>query len=414
MVLSVGFGVNAQESDQERECLRMRFLASEELKINNYSGAVTYYIKGEQICKGYDKANYDRLIASLRNTISDEKDEVRKKAYTDTLIAVYERAEKAGHSGAESYLLRAQYEGGTTKPRRTVADELYAKGIQAANGKVDEAYVGLYYYNTLMLFNEAAADKKPAQKKKMISDYFALSKLVSDNGMSPRTQETLNSYLNYAVKACADVLPELKGFMSALPKDPTAKKSTVKSFIALLDAKGCEESKEYEMLIDTLIAIEPNIDAVIAKAKMMKSKKKYGEAIATYRQAKGMATDAEMKEQIEYSICEIQFSGQGSYSAAYSTAMGISGKYRGEALKIAAQCVAMNANSCGAGTVDRKMNYYYAVDLLERASGAGANVSSLIGRYRGNYPSDGELFDNGFKKGQSINLSCWGVNVSVR
>jgi tetratricopeptide (TPR) repeat protein len=413
LVLTLVFTGYAQETDQERECLRMRFLAGEELKINNYSGAVTYYLQGEKICEGYDKANYDRLVGSLRNVVSEEKDEIRKKSYTDTLIQVYERAEKAGASGDDAFLLRAQYELNSTKPRRNIADELFSKGIEKAGGKVDEAYPTLYYYNSLMMYNEAAADKKLVVKKKLISDYFSLSKLAVDNGMSARTQETLNTYLGYVVKTCQDILPELNGFLKTLPQEKEAKKVSVKSFIALLDTKGCEESKEYEMLIDTLIAIDPNIDAVMAKAKLLKAKKKYSEAIATYRQAKGMTDDAEIKEQLDYNVAEIQFN-QGSYSAAYSSAMGISGKNRGEALKMAGQCVAQNANGCGSGTIERKFNYYYAVDLLERAGSAGANVSSIIGRYKANYPSDGEIFDNSFSKGQSVNLSCWGVNVSIR
>jgi tetratricopeptide (TPR) repeat protein len=413
LTLTIGFVGFAQETDQERECLRMRFLAGEELKINNYAGASMYYLKGEKICGTYDKANYDRLIGSLRNAISEEKDDLRKKAYTDTVISVYERAETAGVVGVESALVRAQYELNSSKPRRTVADELFQKGIQHAGMKLDEGYVALYYYNLLMSFNEAAADKKAPVKKRLITDYFILSKLASDAKMSAQTQTTLNTYLGYVVKACSDVLPELPGFIKALPQEKEAKKATVKNFIALLETKGCEESKEYEMLIDTLIAIDPNIDAVIAKAKLLRAKKRYSEAITTYRDAKGMTTDADMKEQLDYNIAEIQFL-QGSYSSAYQTAMGISGKNRGEALKMAGQCVAQNANSCGSSTVERKMNYYYAVDLLERAQSAGASAGSLISRYKANYPSDGELFDNGFSKGQSVSLSCWGTNASVR
>lgn len=414
VTVALSFSGFAQETDEERECLRMRFLAGEELKINNYAGASMYYLKGEKICATFDKANYDRLIGSLRNAISEEKDETRKKSFTDTLIGVYERAEKTGAVGIEAALVRAQYELSSSKPRRKVADELFSKGMQAAGLKLDEGYVALYFYNLLMMTNEAPADAKPAMKKRLITDYFQLSKLVSDAKMSVRTQETLNTYLGYVVKNCADILPELGGFMKTLPTEKVAKTATVKSFIALLETKGCEESKEYEMLIDTLIAVDPNIDAVIAKAKLLRAKKRYSEAIATYKEAKGMTQDAEMKEQMDYNILEIQFVNQSSYNAAYSTAMSISGKNRAEALKMAGQCVAQTSNNCGAGTVERKMNYYYAVDVLERAQAAGAQVGSLISKYKANYPSDGELFDNGYSKGQSVNLSCWGVNVTVR
>ncbi|MCT4560058.1 MAG: hypothetical protein N4A41_01665 [Crocinitomicaceae bacterium] len=414
-VLAAGFAVNAQEeSDQERECLRMRFLAGEELKINNYSGAATYYLKGEKICKEFDKANYDRLIGSLRNAISEEKDEARQKAFTDTLIGVYERAAKIGAVSDEALMIRAQYEMNSSKPRRMVSDSLFRKGIEVAGGKIDEAYVTLFFYNSLMKMNEAPAAKRAEVKKQLISDYFMLSKLATENGMSPATQQTLNTYLGYVVKSCEDILPELGGFMKSLPTAKESKKETVKSFIALLEEKGCETSKEYEMLIDTLIAIDPNVDAVIAKAKLLKAKKKYSEAVATYKQAKGMTEDAELKEQIEFNIAEIQMYNLNAYSSAYATAMGITGKNRGEALKIAGQAVGQNANNCGSSTVERKFNNYYAVDLLEKAQANGASVSSLIAKYKALYPSEGELFDNGYSKGQTVTLSCWGVTVTIR
>jgi hypothetical protein len=46
LFLTSSFLGMAQESDQEKECLRMRFLAGEELKIKNYAAATSYYIKG--------------------------------------------------------------------------------------------------------------------------------------------------------------------------------------------------------------------------------------------------------------------------------------------------------------------------------------------------------------------------------
>jgi|TARA_R110000737_G_scaffold234416_1_gene247352 hypothetical protein len=405
LTLLIGFGAFAQETDEERECLRMRFLAGEELKINNFAGASVYYLKGEKICGGYDKANYDRLIGTLRNTITEEKDDVKKKAYTDTLMAVYERAEKAGHVGIETYLLRAQYELTSTKPNYKAADEFFVKGMRNAGLKLDEAYVGMYDYNLLLLLNSAEAKDKPALKKRYITEYFTLSKLVADAKMSATAQETLNTYLSYVVKTCDDILPELKGFMAALPQEKEAKKATVKNFLTLLEAKSCEGSKEYEMLIDTMITIDPGFETMILKARLLVGKKRYNEAMSAYRDAKPYAPDAAAGEDIEYEILKMQFS-QGNYKTAYNSAMGISGKNRSEALKMAGQCVAQMANSCGTSTVERKFNYYYASDLYERAG--------ISGKYSSNFPTSSELFDNGFTKGQSVNLSCWGVNVTIR
>jgi hypothetical protein len=404
-IVLIGFTGFAQETDAEKECLRNRFLAGEELKINNYKGAVMYYLRAEKLCVEFGDDNYKRLIVSLKNTIIDTKDPEIEKAYRDTLSGAYERAEKLGFVGAETYLYRASNEAGRTKSNIDIVDDFYVKGMKFEEGKYDEYIIPMYYYNLLLKYNAAPAAKKPEVKKRYISEYFVLSKVVTDRGFSLKTQETLNTYLNYVVKTCDDILPELKGFMSELPQEIEAKKATVNNFMDLLASKSCVNSKEYEMLLDTLIVIAPGYEVLVKKAQLDVAKKRYSSAIQTYGEAKALAPSAEAKEDIEYEILKMQYS-QGSYKTAYNTAMGISGKNRSEALKLAASCVASLANGCGASTIERKFNFYYASDLWNRA-GAGS-------KYTGNWPTDSEIFDNGFSKGQSVSLPCWGVSVTIR
>jgi hypothetical protein len=404
LFISAAFVANAQETDKEKECLRMRFLAGEELKIKNYALASSYYLKGEVICGGYDKANYDRMTGTLRNTISSETDKAKKTAYTDTLVAAYDRMETAGVYDPTNDLIRATYIIQSSKPNRVKADELYARAIHKEGSAVTEAHVSYYYYNMYVMFTEAAADKKPEIKKRLISEYFFLSKMITAANMSLKTQENLLSYFNGVVKTCDDILPELKGFMKSLPADIDSKKSSVKNFITLLEMKECTKSAEYGMLIDTLNRIDPSVDGKMAQARYLRSLGKFGEAISKYKEAKSMAADDEMKEEIEFKILEIQFHDQNSYRTAYSTAMGITGKYRSSALKMAAQCVAQTANSCGSSTFERKANYLYAAQLADRAGDGSAAA-----KYRAAGPAEGDWFESGVT---SVTLSCWSVTVS--
>ena len=405
VLLAAAFQITAQETDQERECLRMRFLAGEELKIKNYQGASAYYIKGEQICGGYDKDNYNRLVGSLRNAIATESDKARKTAYIDTVVGVYDRMETAGHYEEENDLIRATYMIQASKPNRIKANELFDRGIHKTGTSANEGHVSYYYYNLYVVYTEAAADKKAEIKSKLITEYFFLSKLVSEANMSVKAQENLTTYFNALVKSCDDILPDLKGFMGSFSQDKDVKKASVNNFISLLEAKGCTDSKEYEMLMDTLISIDPsNIDAVLGKAKLLRSKKKYSEAISTLKEAKGLTSDDDKKDEIEYTILEIQYHDQNSYKTAFNTAQGISGKNRSSALKIAAQCVANMANGCGSSTFERKANYLYAAQVADRAGD-----SSAAAKYRAAGHTESDWFEAGVS---SVTLSCWGVTVS--
>jgi len=92
--------------------------------------------------------------------------------------------------------------------------------------------------------------------------------------------------------------------------------------------------------------------------------------------------------------------------------MSVNGDLRGDALGIAGRAVGNNANNCGASTFDRKCNYIYAVQLLEQARAKGADVGSAISKFKANYPTDGEVFENGSPS--SVTLSCYGVSVNPK
>jgi len=408
VVVSAIYAKAQNETPQELECKRMRLFAGEELKIKNYAGASSFYIKAEKICGGFDKANYDRMVQTLRNTVSSETDKLRKTAYIDTLVAAFDRVEKAGHFDKTNSAVRATFILQSSSLNRQKADELYVEATKSG-ASLNEAQVSLYYYNiyTMYVDTKTTIEEKAVLKKRLISEYFTLSKLITDAKMTVKSQENLTTYFNNVVRTCDDILPDLAGFMSTLPQEEEAKKKAVNNFMTLLKDKGCTGSKEYEMLVDTIIKIDNSIDAVLAKAQLQKAKKQFASAITTLNQAKGMAVDGDQKEEIEFSILEIQYHEQDAYNTAYKTAMGINGANRNKALSIAASCVAKTANSCGASTFDRKCNYLYAAELAQRGGDGGAAA-----RYRASGPTESDKFEN--NNPSSVSLSCWGVSVSLK
>jgi len=411
-LIAVGFNSYAQDEDKARECKRMRFLAGEELKIKNYPGAATYYLKGEEICGGYDAPNYTRMIGTLRNAVNTAKDKADKAAYNDTLIAAWDRVETAGFYNIKDDFSRASAILQTTKPNRKKADSLFRRGIDTKGIATNEAYVSYFYYNTYAMFSEASDSDKLVLKQRMISEYFELSTLISQAGMSVKTQETITSYFNYVVRSCDDILPDLKGYMENLPVDPEVKKASVLNFITLLEKKECTESSEYFELIDIYVAIDPtSFDAQMIKAKALLAQKKFSSAISVLSTAKTLAPNEEKSEEITYEIARAKYQ-SGSYTAAYNTAMSVKGQLRGKALTIAGSSVGKNANNCGSSTFERQCNYIYAVQLLEQARSLGESTGGTIASFRKKYPTDGMVFENGSP--DSVNLSCYGISVNPK
>lgn len=395
-----------QDSIQNRECKRMLLFVGQELKIQNYAKAAMYYLRGEKLCGDYGAKEYKSMSQTLQNAIITEPDNSRKKLYTDTLLGVYDRMDEKGFYEESESSKRATYIMLSSAPDYKKADQIYSRAFEN-NNKFNDAELTYYYYNLFTLFSITSNEEKGTYKKRLISDYFILSKKIERENFAATTQATLTSYFNNLVRSCEDILPELKGFMSSLPKDKEAKKKTVNNFLDLLKVKGCTESDEYEMLIDTIISIDNTIDAVLAKAQLLQVKKRFKESIGVYRTAIEMTEVDSVRNEIMMNILNIQYSDMNSYRTAYNTALSIKGSNRSQALLIAANCVAKTANTCGSSTFDRKCNYYYAAQLANQAGNPG-----VAAKYKANAPSADEIFSN--NSPSAVTLSCWNVTVDVK
>lgn len=396
-----------QEMDNNKECQRMLLFVSQELKMKNYAMASMYYLKGETICgEEYGAKEYDAMSKTLRNTIITEKDNVRKKLYTDTLLGVYDRMDAKGYYNEVESSKRATFIMMSSKPDYKKADEIYLRAFEN-NNKFNDAELTYYYYNLYTLFSITSGDEQTAFKKRLISDYFLLSKKIESEKFASSTQQSLTGYFNSLVRSCDDILPELNGFMSSLPQDKEAKKKAVNNFLKLLKEKGCTESNEYEMLIDTIISIDNTIDAVLAKAQLLKVKKRFKESISVYQTAVQMTELDSIKNEIMMDVLDIQYSNLNAYRTAYNTALTIKGMNRSKALLVAADCVAKTANSCGSSTFERKCNYYYAAQLANQAGEPG-----IASKFKANAPTADEIFSN--NSPATLKLSCWNVTVDVK
>jgi hypothetical protein len=405
-ILLVSSSFGQSDSLQDRECKRMQLFVGQELKLKDYARATMYYLKGEEICNNYDAKKYKNMIQTMRNTVATEKDKARKKLYIDSLIGAYDRAEKKGFFNPAEASIRALYILQSSVPNRVKADSLFTVAFEK-NNTFKDAQLSYYYYNLYTMYTKSKDALKETYKKRMVKDYFSLSRKIEKEGFKTRTQESMTGYFNTVVRTCDDILPELLGFMSQLPQEKSKKKKAVTNFLDLLKEKQCTESDEYAMLIDTIISIDNSVDAVLAKADLLKVKKKYRDAMSVFRTALTMTENDTLKGDIMLNILEIQYTNLNSYKSAYNTALAISGSNRSKALMVASNCVAKLANTCGSSTFDRKCNYYYAAQLATNA-GEGA----LASKYRQSCPNSDEIFSN--NSPAQVTLSCWGVTVDVK
>ena len=398
--------------DEDRECRRMKKIANDAMIAENYKEATEYFLKGETICGEFDVANYGRLTGSLIRVINVETDADAKKLFSDTLCAIWDRMEEKGLYENKNDMYRGNFELQKSAPDYLKADKYFTRGIAAhADGgtPVQEMYIPLHYYNTFTLyFMEQEATKKNVLKKRMINDYFDLSKLITKSNFSLRAQEGITVYFNSVVQTCDDLTPEIAGFIASLPEDVETAKVSLMSLIDLMETKKCEDTQEYMDLINAYLQRDPvSPKALEMKGKSLESENKYRDANAIYEKLINLEeVTQERRVELKYKIVNNLFRTR-SYKAAYSKAMNIQGKFRGKAMSIAGQCVGQMANSCGVSTFERNCNYIYAVQLLEQSGGAAS--ANLIAQYKAKFPTAKDCFGEG--NPASVTLECWGVTV---
>jgi tetratricopeptide (TPR) repeat protein len=403
--LSFGLVNYAQEGGNEPdECTRYKAIAGNAYKAKEYEKVTRSYVRAQKECGTLEMIFYNPFIYSVQKSMNDATNDTTKAAYLDTLIMVYESAQEThGMQKDWQAYLGYYYMMQGTPGNMKKADAAYQIGIHHEAEKVNKGFLQQYYVNLYNLWVQEQDEKEKAKyKKRIITEYFKLSDYANKGEMGAEIIDFVSVYMNRAVTDCESILPEITSFMKELPQEIEAKKSTVKNFMALLEKQECTKSKVYAQLVDTIIAIDPSVDAVLAKAKLQISQGNTSGAIATFRNALGMAENANQKSDIEFEIASAYFR-TNNYNSAYTAGLAITGKNSGKGYEIAAQSVSATSNDCGVSTFDRKANYYYAVELAEK-SGNGA----LIAAMKSKCPSKSDIFNEDKAEGETVELSCWG------
>jgi hypothetical protein len=395
---------------QEDECTRYKAIAGNAYKVKDYQKVTMAYIKALDNCESLDMAFYNPFIYAVKKSMKDAPDAETEEKYLDTLIYVYGEAQKTHGIQKDwqaylGYYYLKQGEPGYMQK----ADEAYQIGIHFEGKDVNVGFLKQYYANIYNLWVQETDEAKKAEyKKRLISEYFKLSEYVSKGEMDPETIDFLSIYMEKAITDCESLLPEINTFMKDLPSEKEAKNGMVKNFMALIEKQECTDSKEYAMLVDTIIAIDPSsIDAVIKQATLRLAQGKTSEAINSFEKALGMSEDADQKSEIELEIAMAYYRA-GSHKAAHDAGVRVTGKNSGKGYEIAAKSVNSLMNSCGVSTFDRKANNYYAVELAQKSGN-----SSLVEAYKKQCPTSSDLFNEDKEVGEKVTLECWGKTYTI-
>ena len=406
MLLIFSSGVYAQDD----ECKRYKAIAGNAYQAKNYVKVTWAYNIAQRECGELDMKFYNPYIYSVKKAMKNASDEATKAAYLDTLITVYEKAQESHGLQKDWQAYLGYYYMKQGKPGfMKKGDDAYKIGLHHEGPKANAGMIKQYYANLYNLWVQEKDEKKKLEyKERLINEYFKFSEYLNDNDKGAETIDFLTTYLNKAVTDCASVLPSINKMINSLPSDKDSKLSSINNFMELLEDKKCTDSKEYAMLVDTIIEIDPSVGAIVAKAKLLSAQGNTSEAIKTYKEALEMEEDGDKKSDIELEIARSYYNAR-NYKSAYNAGKNVSGKNSKKGYEISAKSVNAMMNDCGVSTFDRKANNYYAVELAEKSGN-----SSLIKAYKSQCPTSSDVFNQSMEEGETIKLECWNKTVTIK
>jgi hypothetical protein len=427
LVLAFSFTAVSNAQQNEEECKKFRSLAGEEIKMKNYKRAGEMYLKALEFCDACDAAKgndivYDNLKYAYEKMWKDEKDEARKKELADTVLWVYELRIKQCTEVSDKWMASYGYFLGKSKINYEKAATLLGDYLRIKEEKAGLNYIATYYKSVYYTYKKT---KLNSWRDTLINKYFVINdwlEIIEDDPKMAKYVPKIRSYvedvlMGKILKDCdeiSNVLETKVGQFADMTKE--SKLDFCVKAIELLDKKKCVDEPVYAKIIEVYIELLP--DSLVSEgaykyAKYLESKKQYKEANVYYDKAILKNNNPENNDMYKAGKVRVIFR-LGNYKACFSLAKSVNGEYRGASLKIAAQCIAQTANGCGVSTIERKANYYLALDYLGKAEAAGASVGGLRSSYKKNCPSKEEKFKESWKDGKSITLSCWGEATTVR
>ena len=426
LTVVTGISVNAQ-TDQEN-CEKYRSLYYEYLRQGMNRDAMNFWQMAYNYCGGFDGVD-SKLLANGRigyiKLMDAEQDSTKRAVLRDSVYWIYEGLIKKEPANADWKGRYGSMMVAEEDKRHEKIDSLLGDYVHTMKSESSPYNIHQYFKHLIInKFNGAPADKKDAVRDMIIDEYMLLSDYVSDGAAKNRAagqedeakrfeseQDFMDKYFLMIVKDCETLTTVVERKISALPQNKDEKSTKVKSYIDLLDKKKCQATPTYGKLMDTLITIDPTAEAYYITGKFYSSQDQDSKAVDYFEKAVQLEDSVALKNKYMYELAAAQQK-LGRYKAAFNTAKGVEGEYRGKAMMICGNAIAATANDCGDSTFDRKANFWLANDYYRKAAALGEDASTS--KFLDRAPTVDEGFTANKREGEQVFLNCWGESTTIR
>ncbi len=415
--MTLGMNLSAQDKygPNKDECIKYLSYYQEYYKAKNYDDALPNWRTAMKLCP--PTASQNMLLNGmtlLGKEINKTKDPAVRTALVDSLLMLNDlRAEYYPNYAVAAMNTKGQYMTQFYKDPKALYEGL---------GKIVEVNQEKTKPSLLLLQLNSAIDMYKAGNlgaEEVINTYQNAIALV---GKAEQTEEVTKTksdieglFITSQVASCDNLIALFTPRYEADPENVELATNIVKM---MGNTEGCQNNDLFLKAVTKMHTAEPSAASAYYLYKLHSAKDETSTAVKYLEEALAFPDlDSETKANYQLEL------------ATYCLKSGMNGKAFDAARKAAELDPANQGKAyyligtiwgavrCGGNEVERRANYWVAVDYLQKAKAADesltADCNKLIGSYSVYYPQKAEAFMYDIVDGQSYTVNCGGMRATT-
>ncbi len=413
LILTMVEGQNKKSKygEDSVKCLQNLSTMHEFAKIKVYNYALGSWLYVFDNCPGASKNIYI-YGAKIIDDLIDNSSEQRKPGLVDTLMLLYDR--RIEYFGQKGYVLGRK---GidlikVDKNREKEGYEYLKESIALMKYKSEPAVYVTYIMTSISLANSGKL-----QGSDVVSNFAEVSKYLNeDMEKNPSDEKLVTVKESIEDMFAKSKYSSCENLVTLFEPQYESNKNNIdflKNSIYLLSKKSCEGEVYFAKAAESLYSLEPSANAAYNLAKLFFTKRDYIKSSDYFKKAIELEKNSETKASYYYQLSLIEMSEFKNLPRAKEYALKAAELKTnwGEPYLLIGKVYAASSKNIGENEFEQSAVFWAAVDMFNKAKNVDPNISAKaneeISKYSVYYPSQEEIFFNGYEIGEKYEVKGW-------
>lgn len=374
-------------------------------------------------CPQASQNTFIRGALLVKMKYSEETDPIRREAWVDTLMMVYDQRIEYFSNQAQSreglVLGRKAVDLYTLRPNNIL--DIYEMTSKSIELEGDASQADVLLLNMQALTKMVEAGLKEAGE--ILNAYEKIMKIIdfnlANNPADKRFFEPAKSNVDIMFEPYATCENIITLFGPQYEKNPENIELLGK-ITSMLNKAGCNDSELFFKATLSLHRLQPTAQSAFLMGRMENSAENFTSALTYFEQAASLYEDDSDKFTALLIMADISRQlRQYTQARSYALQAAALDSENGRPYILIGEMYAASASQCGDNDLTKLVAYWAAVDKFIQARNADADpvvqerATQLINTYGQYYPNKELTFFHGLSEGDSYRVECW-INETTR